>query len=111
MEMDAKIRITLLKDGVERFYGPGVQDLLNGIHEHGSVKDACAAMDLSYSKGRRILKHAEAALGYPLVVRQQGGLTGGSATLTPQAEAFIARYRRLTEAVSDYAKKQLQEIF
>ena len=88
-----------------------MQDLLSGIREQGSVKDACAAMALSYSKGRRILKHAEAALGYPLVVRQQGGADGGSARLTPQAEDFMERYRQLTDSVSEYTQKQLEKLF
>ncbi len=109
--MKTKIRVTLITDDKERFYGPGVQDLLDGIREQGSVKEACARMDLSYSKGRRILKHAEAVLGYPLVVRQQGGPSGGSATLTPQAEDFMARYKELTDAVSEYAKQQLDKLF
>lgn len=109
--MKTRVRVTLTKDDGERFYGPGVQDLLTLIREHGSVKVACAAMDLSYSKGRRILKHAEEALGYPLVVRRQGGSEGGSATLTSGAEDFIERYRRLEESVSEYARIQLQKLF
>ncbi len=109
--MYAKIRIALSDDQNEKFYGPGVQDLLAGIREHGSVKEACAKMNLSYSKGRRILKNAETTLGYPLVVRRQGGAQGGSATLTPQAEDFMSRYKKLSEAVSDYAKKQITLLF
>ena len=109
--MKTKVRVTLMTDENERFYGPGVQDLLLGIREHGSVKDACAAMDLSYSKGRRILKHAEAVLGYPLVVRRQGGEKGGSATLTPEAEDFMERYRHLSESVSEYAMNRRRQLF
>jgi molybdate transport system regulatory protein len=85
LEMSTKIRVTLMKKHTEKFYGPGVQDLLCGIRVHGSVKDACEAMGLSYTKGRRILRHAEAVLGYSLVTRKQGGRTGGSSTLTPEA--------------------------
>lgn len=96
----------------ERFYGPGVQELLTGIREHGSVKEACAVMDLSYSKGRRILKHAEAALGYQLVERQRGGdMGGGSAKLTPAAEDFIRQYETLTDSVHAYAQERMREIF
>ncbi len=109
--MESKIKIALCTDDKDKFYGPGVQDLLNGIRIHGSVKEACERMNLSYSKGRRILKNAEAALGYPLVIRQQGGAAGGSARLTPQAEDFMARYLQLTEAVSAYTKEQLKELF
>ena len=109
--MKTKIRITLMTEEKEKFYGPGVHDLLSGIREHGSVKEACAAMGLSYSKGRRIIKHAEAVLGYPLVIRRQGGAAGGSANLTPQADDFMARYHQLMESVSEYTQEQLQKFF
>ena len=109
--MKVKIRVTLTTEDGEKFYGPGVQDLLTGILEYGSVKEACAAMGLSYTKGRRILKHAEAVLGYQLVQRQQGGTTGGSAKLTPQAESFIRQYQSLTVSINDYALERLREIF
>ena len=109
--MKTKIRITLTTDEGERFYGPGVQDLLAGIPEKGTVKEACAAMNLSNSKGRRILRHAEAVLGYQLVKRQQGGATGGSAVLTPQAERFMQQYQNLMDSVNAYSKKRLEEEF
>ncbi|HCI73191.1 MAG TPA: molybdenum-binding protein [Lachnospiraceae bacterium] len=109
--MKTKLRVTLITDENEKFYGPGVQDLLAGIGRYGSVKEACAAMGLSYSKGRRILKHAEAVLGYLLVVRQQGGAAGGSAHLTPEAEDFMKRYQHLTDTVSEYALQQLHLFF
>ena len=109
--MTTKIRVTLMKKRTEKFYGPGVQDLLSGIRVHGSVKDACEAMGMSYSKGRSILKHAEAVLGYQLVKRQQGGVTGGSAQLTAQAEIFMQQYQSLTDSVNAHAQKLLEEIF
>ncbi len=109
--MKTKIRVTLTTNEAEKFYGPGVQDLLKGIREQGSVKEACAAMELSYSKGRRILKHAETALGYRLVDRRQGGADGGSAVLTKDAEEFMDRYEALNASVSSYAQKKLEELF
>ncbi len=109
--MKAKIRVTLTTEDGEKFYGPGVQDLLTGIRECGSVKDACSAMGLSYSKGRRILRNAEAVLGYQLVKRQRGGAAGGSAILTNQAEDFIERYQSLTDNINTYASECMIEVF
>ena len=110
-ELKTKIRVTLLTRQNEKFYGPGVQELLRGVRVHGSVKDACEAMDMSYSKGRRILKHAEAVLGYKLVERHQGGPDGGHASLTPAAEDFMSRYEALTAAVDEYTRTRLDELF
>lgn len=109
--MNIKLRVVLMTDEGESFYGPGVQTLLIAIRDNGSVKEACIAMNLSYSKGRRILKKAEAALGYQLVKRQQGGALGGSAMITPQAELFIKRYENLTDSVNDYSKMRMNELF
>lgn len=109
--MNIKLRVVLMTDEGESFYGPGVQTLLIAIRDNGSVKEACIAMNLSYSKGRRILKKAEAALGYQLVRRQQGGALGGSAMITPQAELFIKRYENLTDSVNDYSKMRMNELF
>jgi molybdate transport system regulatory protein len=109
--MKAKIRVTLTTEDGERFYGPGVQDLLTGIRKYSSVKEACTVMDLSYSKGRSILRHAEAVLGYQLVKRQRGGATGGSAVLTPKAEEFILRYQTLADSIHEYASERMGDVF
>jgi molybdate transport system regulatory protein len=109
--MKTKIRVVFLTEEGEKFYGPGVQYLLAGIREHGSVKNACAAMDLSYSKGRNILKRAEGVLGCRLVKRQQGGVTGGSSVLTPEAESFMERYQNLTDSINEYSGRRVEEEF
>ena len=56
--------------GDDRFFGPGTKDLLEGIRKTGSVQQACAQMDLSYSKGRHMIRHMEAALETTLVERR-----------------------------------------
>ena len=63
--------------GDDRFFGPGTKDLLAGIRKTGSVQQACAQMDLSYSKGRHMIRHMEAALETTLVERTRGGAGGG----------------------------------
>jgi molybdate transport repressor ModE-like protein len=68
-------------------------------------------MGLSYSKGRRILKDAESALGYKLVKRQQGGAMGGSAMITSQAELLVERYESLVDSINDFAKKRMGKEF
>lgn len=71
--------------GNDRFFGPGTKDLLAGIRKTGSVQQACAQMDLSYSKGRHMIRHMEAALETTLVERTPRWMPGGgSAALTPR---------------------------
>ena len=51
------IRLTLEKE--ERFFGPGVADLLELAEEKGSIQGACSEMGMSYSKSWKIIKRAE----------------------------------------------------
>ena len=53
----AKVKLTLCTD--DRFFGPGVCELLERIREPGSIQAAAAQMEMSYTKAWRILKRAE----------------------------------------------------
>ena len=74
------IRLTLEKE--ERFFGPGVADLLELVEEKGSIQGACSEMGMSYSKSWKIIKRAERELGYPLLSSHNGGTAGGKSELT-----------------------------
>lgn len=93
------------------FFGPGPRQLLLGIRARGSVAHACETVGLSYSKGRALLRRMEEALGTPLVSRTQGGSGGGSASLTPAGERFLAQYAAYEQAVSDYAAALFSDYF
>lgn len=85
--------------GRSRFLGPGVVELLEAIAAGGSVKQACAQMGLSYTKGWRLVHTLEAELGYTCVSRQQGGVGGGRASLTPECRALLDRFETFSKAV------------
>lgn len=85
--------------GSTRFIGPGVVQVLDSIAASGSVKKACADIGMSYTKGWRLIHTLEAELGFTFVSRQQGGVGGGKAVLTPEGQAFLARFKAFsTEA-------------
>ena len=67
----AKVKLTLCTD--ERFFGPGVCELLEKIRETGSIQAAAARMEMSYTKAWRILKRAEEEMGVNLISRVTGG--------------------------------------
>ena len=83
----------------ERFLGPGVVELLRAVDETGSVKHACASMGLSYTKGWRLIRTLEAALGMACVVRQKGGVGGGRASLTDDCRTLLARFATFSAEV------------
>ncbi len=85
--------------GTDRFLGPGVVELLEAIAATGSVKQACQQMGLSYTKGWRLVHTLEAELGVPCVTRQQGGVGGGRASLTPECRTMLDRFERFSGEV------------
>ncbi len=99
--MKVVTRITFWDQNGEKFFGEGPARLLKGIEEHGSLRAAAISMDMAYSKALRLMKHAEAALGFPLTTRTTGGKDGGGSILTPKGKAWLDRYTAYTKACED----------
>lgn len=94
-----------------RLYGPGTQELLEGIRRCGSVHQACEDMEMSYSKGRKILRNLEQRLGVTIVSRTRGGSGGGSARLTETGEYLLERFAAYERSVRYYAEQQFEVCF
>lgn len=91
MELHPSIAPVLAGDG-GRVFGPGPAELLERTRETGSLHAAASEMGMAYSKAIRIIRTAEAALGYRLLERRIGGAAGGGSVLTLDAELLAARY-------------------
>ena len=105
LQVKAKVKLTLCTD--DRFFGPGVCELLEKIRETGSIQAAAAKMELSYSKAWKILNRAEKELGTSLITRMSGGRNGGSSTLTEEGEKAVADFREMEARLSAYADELL----
>ena len=103
----ARVKLTLCTD--DRFFGPGVCELLERIRETGSIQAAAARMELSYSKAWKILNRAEQELGTNLITRMSGGRNGGSSILTESGEKAVAAFREMEKKVSAFADEKLKE--
>lgn len=103
------IRLTFEKE--ERFFGPGVAELLELVDEKGSIQKACSEMGMSYSKSWKIIKRAEKELGYPLLHSHNGGNTGGKSELTDEGKAFLERYRSMESILQEQTKKLFIQYF
>lgn len=101
----AVLRIRLYKE--KKFYGPGIHQLLQLTEELGSLSAACQEMEMSYSKGRKIIADMEEELGTAVLETHQGGRTGGCSRLTPQAKEMMVRYGAFLEE----AEAAVQELF
>ena len=88
----AKIKLTLYTE--ERFFGPGICELLERIQGTGSIQAAAAEMKMSYTKAWKIVKRAEREMGVNLIARVSGGKKGGGSTLTEAGERAGGEDRR-----------------
>lgn len=108
--MNVYSKLIILDDGI-RFFGPGVCDLLKGILETNSIKDAAKNMGLSYSKALRILKKAELYLGFNIVIKSRGGETGGETIVTDEGKRIIESYDLLYKDVNETIDKSFPKYF
>ena len=106
LPVKAKVKLTLCTD--DRFFGPGVCELLERIRETGSIQAAAARMELSYTKAWKILNRAEEELGTSLITRVSGGRNGGSSTLTPAGEEAVKDFREMEKKLAAYADELLE---
>lgn len=103
----ARVKLTLCTE--ERFFGPGVCELLEKIRETGSIQAAAGRMKLSYTKAWKILNRAEQVLGTNLITRVSGGRNGGSSTLTQAGEEAVRAFREMEAKLSACADELLKE--
>ena len=84
------VRLRLAKQ--DTFFGPGVAEFLTLVDQNHSMQTACKQMEMSYSKGWKIIKKAEEYLGLSLIEYRSGGASGGSSHLTAEAKDLLNRY-------------------
>lgn len=96
--MKAVTRVTFLDGHGEKFFGEGPARLLRGVEEQGSLRAAAMAMEMAYTKALKLVKQAEAALGYPLISRTTGGKDGGGSVLTPEGKRWLLSYEAYRDA-------------
>ena len=55
----ARVSVKLVLIGSERYFGPGICELLEKIDDSGSIQAAAKQMNMSYTKAWKILNRAE----------------------------------------------------
>ena len=109
--MKAVTRITFWDEKGEKFFGEGPARLLRGIEAHGSLRSAAISMDMAYTKALKLMKNAEAALGFPLTTRTTGGKDGGGSILTPEGTAWLRRYEAYAKACAEANQQMFRQFF
>lgn len=86
---------------------PETSQFLEMIEHTGSIQGACACMHMSYSCGWRKLNKMEKELGYQLVERFPGGVSGGGSLLTEKGRRLLKAYQEFQKELREMA----QELF
>ena len=105
--MRAVTKIQFTDDDGNKFFGEGPLRLLRCVERTGSLRAAAIEMEMAYSKAIRLLKQAEANLGFPLTTRSTGGRDGGGSVLTPEGKRWLRQY----EAYRDACVRANQELY
>lgn len=105
--MQAVTKIIFTDDNGDKFFGEGPCRLLLHIEKTGSLRAAALEMGMAYTKALKLVKQAEAALGYPLITRTTGGKDGGGSILTPEGKQWLLKY----EAYRDACVKSNQALY
>lgn len=103
------VQVQIAKGGM--ILTPQTAQYLEMIDHTGSIQSACACMHMSYSKGWRQLNQMEQELGYPLVIRTPGGLSGGGTELTEQGRVLLRAYQAFLGKMQEAAEQWFEEIF
>ena len=109
--MKPSIRTYLCNDENHRFFGEGPRQLLHAIDETGSLRSAALSMNMAYTKALRIIRSAEATLGFPLTVRTTGGKGGGGSQMTAEAREFLAKYEAYRMHVRRVGNNYMKNFF
>lgn len=94
-------------DNNGKAFGDGPYTLLRRVEKMGSLHQAAKQMGMSYSKAWRLIRTLEERLGFTLLERKVGGLSGGGSRVTPQGKDLMNHYERFRRNV----EKGLEKIY
>ena len=101
------IRIDLAENAA---FGPGKARLLELIAQTGSIRQAAAAMDMSYRRAWLLLRETEALTKVPVISARTGGKKGGGTGVTATGQALVKCYRAI-ETEAERSTAALREKF
>lgn len=68
-------------------------------------------MGMAYSKAWKLLRDLEQEWGFPLLIRQTGGVNGGGSTLTDEAQELLDRYEGMLAEITRAADAAFEKYF
>jgi molybdate transport system regulatory protein len=99
-----KLRIEGKKAEEPHAFGPGTARLLEGVSRLSSLNKAAKEMEMAYSKAWKLIRAAEADLGFDLIERKA---RDGSA-ITENGKKLLVLYHQVQQAAQEAAAEALK---
>ena len=88
-------------------FGEGPYELLKRVEKTNSLHEAAHQMGMSYSKAWKLIQTMEKRLGFSLLDKKIGGLSGGGSQVTLKGKDLMKRYGKFHKD----AKEALEKIY
>jgi len=98
-------------DNYGKAFGEGPYELLKRVEKTNSLHEAALQMGMSYSKAWKLIQMMEKRLGFILLDKKIGGLSGGGSHVTPEGEEFLKRYERFKKEAAEAVEKVYRKHF
>jgi molybdate transport system regulatory protein len=92
-------------------FGEGPYELLKRVEKTNSLHEAASQMRMSYSKAWKLIQSMEKRLGFSLLDKKVGGLSGGGSQVTPKGKELMRRYERFEVDAMRAIEKVYQKHF
>ena len=108
--MKLRYKLWIEKDG-EKVFGDGPLDILHRVERTGSLRQAAAEINMSYSQAWNLMKDLEKRLGFNLLKRKVGGEKGGGSELTEEARELMMKFKMFREIADRSLNSLYKKIF
>jgi len=92
-------------------FGEGPYELLKRVEKTKSLHKASHQMGMSYSKAWKLIQTMEKRLGFPLLDKKIGGLSGGGSQITPKGKDLMKRYEQFEKEARKAIERTYQKHF
>jgi len=106
-----KIAYKVWLDNNGKAFGDGPYELLRWVEKTNSLHRAAHQMGMAYSKAWRLIWAMEKRLGFVLLERKAGGLSGGGSQITPSAKELMEHYERFRKDVKKLMERTFRKHF
>jgi molybdate transport system regulatory protein len=106
-----KVAFKIWLDNSGKAFGEGPYELLKLVEKTNSLHEAAHQMDMSYSKAWKLIQTMEKRLGFFLLDKKIGGLSGGGSRVTPKGKELMKRYEQFEREARKAIEKAYQRHF